>query len=263
MTASSILYTLTMLGAVGAGYLLSRRSQRQWSLPSAERRGVLFGAFCGAMIGAKFPFVVRDWEALRSGAAWFSDGKTILAGLVGGYAGVEAAKWAMHVRVETGDGFAAPVAASVGVGRLACFVGGCCYGTPTSLPWGVVFSHVDALARHPTQLYEAAFHLLAAAQLASLRRAGRFRHQLMKLYILSYLAYRFGSEFIRPEARMWGGLTGYQWACLGLAPVFLWLWKRDAAQIELGTPSQTASADRLSADWDRGATLPDARTREG
>ncbi len=47
------------------------------------------------------------------------------------------------------------------------------------------------------------------------------------LYILSYLAYLFATEFIRPEVRLWQGLTGYQWASLVLIPVFLGLWIRD------------------------------------
>ncbi|TWW08310.1 hypothetical protein E3A20_25580, partial [Planctomyces bekefii] len=30
------------------------------------------------------PFVFSDWQAFLSGAAWFSDGKTILLGMAGG-----------------------------------------------------------------------------------------------------------------------------------------------------------------------------------
>ena len=51
-----------------------------------------------------------------------------------------------------------------------------------------------------------------------------FRGRLIKLYILSYLVYRFFTELIRPEARLAGGLTGYQWATLVLIPLFAWLW---------------------------------------
>jgi phosphatidylglycerol:prolipoprotein diacylglycerol transferase len=223
-------YTLIMIAAVATGAWLSRQTQSQLALAPGQRWGVGLGAFCGAMIGAKLPFVLADGPGMLSGAAWFSDGKTILCGLVGGYAGVELAKWALGIHVKTGDSFAVPVAAAIGVGRVACFVGGCCYGTPTTLPWGVVFPHVDSLPRHPTQLYEAAFHLTAAAVLWQLQRRGLFRGQLIKLYILAYLGYRFATEFIRPEARLWAGLTGYQWACLALAPVFIGLWIRDARQ---------------------------------
>ena len=156
-----------------------------------------------------------------------------LCGLVGGYFGVELAKWLLGVRIKTGDSFAVPVAAAVGIGRLGCFHAGCCYGTPTTMPWGVVFPNVDGLPRHPTQLYEAAFHLSAAAVLFWLQRHGMFRGQLIKLYILSYLVYRFFTELIRPEARLTGGLTGYQWAALVLAILFVWLWVRDATAMRL------------------------------
>ena len=120
-----------------------------------------------------------------------------------------------------------PVAVAVGIGRLACFSVGCCYGTPTTLPWAVTFPAIDTQPRHPTQLYETAFHLLAAVVLAWLQRRGMFRYQLIKLYILAYLVYRFATEWLRPEARLWGNLTGYQWAAAALVPLFVGLWWRD------------------------------------
>lgn len=223
-----------MAAAIFVGIVLARRTQRPLALSQREKLGIGMGAFCGAMLGAKLPFVLSDWDGLLSGAAWFSNGKTILCGLVGGYFGVELAKWLLGVRIKTGDSFAVPVAAAVGIGRLGCFHAGCCYGTPTSLPWGVVFPNVDALSRHPTQLYEAAFHLTAACVLAWLQWRGLFRGQLIKLYIMSYLIYRFATELIRPEARLWMGLTGYQWAILVLLPLFAWLWHRDARGLKHG-----------------------------
>ena len=223
----SATYTLIMIVAVATGVLLSLRSQRSLRLSFREKLGICLGAFCGAMIGAKLPFVLSDMKGLLSGAVWFADGKTILCGLVGGYFGVEIAKWSLDIRIKTGDSFAVPVAAAVALGRLACFSAGCCHGTPTSVPWAVVFSNVDYLPRHPTQLYESAFHLTAAVALHQLEWRGLFRGQLIKLYIITYSMYRIASELIRPEARLWGNLTGYQWAALLLIPLFSWLWARD------------------------------------
>lgn len=220
-------YALIMALAIVAGAIISRSTQRSLSLSRRERLGVALGAFCGAMIGAKIPFLIADLPGLLNGTVWFSDGKTILCGLVGGYLGVEIAKWNMGIRVKTGDTFVVPVAVAIGIGRLACFQIGCCFGTPTDLPWGVVFP-IDALRRHPTQLYESAFHLTAACVFFTLQREGRFRGQLIKLYIMVYLVYRFATEFIRPEARLLGGLTGYQWASIGLMALFIALWLRDA-----------------------------------
>src|SRR3954466_11854781 len=153
-------YPLIMGAATATGVAVSRRTQRSLGLDRWERLGIGLGAFCGGMIGAKLPFVLADWPAMVSGRAWLDNGKTIVFGLVGGYFGVELAKRMLDVRVKTGDSFAVPVAAAVAIGRLACFSAGCCYGKATRLPWAVRFG--DGVPRHPTQLYEFAFHAAAA-----------------------------------------------------------------------------------------------------
>src|SRR2546426_6191774 len=151
----------TIMGlAIATGVVVSRRTQQPLGLSRGQRLGLGLGAFCGGMIGAKLPFVLVNWEGFLDGSAWLESGKTLVMGLVGGYFGVEAAKWALRIRIKTGDSFAAPVAAAIAVGRLACFSAGCCFGTATDLPWGVDFG--DGIRRHPTQLYESLFHLAAA-----------------------------------------------------------------------------------------------------
>lgn len=223
-----------MPASIATGWLLYRRSRSALELQARERLAVALGAFCGAMIGAKLPFVLADWHGLLSGRAWFENGKTIVFGIVGGYFGVETAKAICEIRVKTGDSFAVPVATAVAIGRLACYCGGCCYGVATTLPWACDFG--DGIRRHPTQLYECAFHLVAATALAWLQRRGVFRGQLIKLYIITYLTYRFVTEFIRPEPVVAFGLTAYQWGCLALIPVFAYLWARDAAKFAAAKP---------------------------
>ncbi len=219
-----LVYSAIIAAAIAVSALLMRLTQSRLPLTSLEKAGIGLGAFCGAMIGAKLPFVFADWSNFISGAAWFSDGKTILLGLVGGYAGVELAKWSLGIRIRTGDSFAVPVSAAIAIGRLGCFVGGCCYGTASDLPWAVVFQSVDDLPRHPTQLYESLFHGLAAGLLAILHFRGVFQGNLIKLYVMMYATYRFFSEYIRPEARWVAGLTGYQYSCIVIFVGFAGLW---------------------------------------
>ena len=232
-------YPALMLLSLLTGILLSRRTMPRLGLRPQERLAIALGAFSGAMIGAKLPFVLADWDGLLSGRAWLDNGKTILFGLVGGYFGVEVAKWAVGVRIKTGDGFAVPVAAAVAVGRLACFSAGCCHGIVTRLPWGVDFG--DGQYRHPTQLYEFAFHLSAAGILSWLQYRGAFRGQLIKLYILAYLIYRFFTELIRPEPVVALGLTAYQWGALGLIPVFIFLWVCDQRAMDRASAQRSSS----------------------
>lgn len=219
------LFPLIMLTALIAGIGLSQRRQAKLALTAAQRAAIAMGAFCGGMLGSKLPFALADPRGAFCAQAWISDGKTILFGLAGGYVGVEIAKAIVGVRTKTGDTFAIPVAVSIGIGRLGCFVGRCCYGQPTSLPWGIDFG--DGIPRHPTQLYETAFHLLMAGVLYVFERGGWFSRQRLKLYLLAYCGYRFITEFIRPEMTLAGGLTGYQWASLAFVPLIAALWWQD------------------------------------
>ncbi len=225
--ALPILYPFIMLAALATGAWLLRKSQSSLQLRTDQKLAIGIAAFCGAMLGAKAPFLLYDFSGFLDGTAWFASGKTIMCGMVGAYLAVEITKYILEIRTKTGDSFAVPVAVTVGIGRLGCLVAGCCYGVPTSLPWGMRCALTDQLYRHPTQIYESAFHFLMAAVLAGLQRRDLLTGQLVKLYIMVYLVYRFFSEFIRPEADFGLGLTAYQWFSILLLPVFGLLWKRD------------------------------------
>lgn len=228
MSQQQAWYLVIMVTAIAVGASLLGRAQRRLPLARWQRWSIGLGAFCGAMIGAKLPFALADMAAGDSHFVWLSNGKTIVFGLVGGYLGVEIAKWICEVQTKTGDSFALAAAVSIGIGRLGCYVAGCCYGAPTQLPWGVVFPHIDQQPRHPAQLYEMAFHFGMAGVLLLMEKQNWFPGQRFKLYLIAYLVFRFVSEWVRPEPLGWGSLTIYQWACLALLPVFAWLWWRDA-----------------------------------
>lgn len=235
MTAAA--YPLVMLTALLVGVWLSRPRQTALQLAPNQRWAIALGAFCGGMIGSKLPFAFFDPRGVLCSQAWIGDGKTILFGLVGGYVGVELAKSIVEVRSKTGDAFAVPVAAAIGIGRIGCFIGGCCYGQPTTLPWGVDFG--DGVRRHPTQWYEVAFHLTAALVLWTIERRGWFPRQRFKLYLFAYCAYRFWSEWLRPEPLIAWGLTAYQLGSLALVPVVAILWWHDR------TPTPVSSSGGL------------------
>jgi phosphatidylglycerol:prolipoprotein diacylglycerol transferase len=106
------------------------------------------------------------------------------------------------------DVVAAPVALGHAIGRMGCFVAGCCYGKPTSLPWGVTFTSPVAeriagtplhVSLHPTQLYEAGAEFLNLLLLIWLGSRQRFTGQLIGAYFILYGIERGTIEFFRGD----------------------------------------------------------------
>ena len=186
----------------------------------AERLTIVASGFVGATFAAKLPFLILGHEGGPWWTGWLADGKTVLWALAGGYLGVEVGKAMLDIRTKTGDTFVVGVAIAIGIGRIGCLLFGCCYGTPTDLPWGICFitaADGGTLARHPTQIYESIFHF-AFAGVAAFGIGRNWRKgDWMPMYLIAYCVYRFASEFIRPEVRLFAGLTFYQLSAVVIA----------------------------------------------
>lgn len=212
---------------VGLGLLLAAAVRRREvaRLGYAATPGhhlVGLAALAGGIVGSKLGMAlfVPPAELLRLGAAALAfdfTGKTVVGGIAGGYLGVELAKWRLGIRHSTGDAFAVALPLAQGVGRVGCFLHGCCPGRESDLPWSVP---LDGVYRHPAQLYEAALDLALAAAVWAVRERPRPAGHLFKATLLGYAAIRFGLEPLRDDTG-WrvGPLTAVQWACLaaGLA----------------------------------------------
>ena len=131
--------------------------------------------------------------------------------------------------LETADVFAPGIALGHGIGRLGCFAAGCCWGTPTKLPWGVTFTNPVAhelvnvplgIRLHPTQLYESAAEFVIFGILFWRIRRPHSPGTIIGIYLILYSAARFLVEFVRyhEQANPFGGpLNTSQWISLLLA----------------------------------------------
>jgi len=120
-------------------------------------------------------------------------------------------------------GFAIPL--GLAFGRMGCLLAGCCFGAPTSAPWGLSFpprspaseaqakEHLLESMRmwshpvHPTQIYESAASLgIAAFLLFWLLPRKRYDGQIFAGFLVLYAVARFLVEILRRDAR--GGAVG-------------------------------------------------------
>jgi prolipoprotein diacylglyceryltransferase len=109
-----------------------------------------------------------------------------------------------------------PLILAMIIGRIGCFLAGLddgTYGNPSKLPWAVNFG--DGTPRHPTNLYEILFWVILWIALYNIEK----RKQLadgarFKIFLASYLLFRFLIEFIKPDYFFSFGLSVIQLVCL-------------------------------------------------
>ncbi|MFH1563508.1 MAG: prolipoprotein diacylglyceryl transferase [Nitrospirota bacterium] len=88
------------------------------------------------------------------------------------------------------------------IGRIGCFLNGCCYGKPTTLPWGVMVPGRDPLdlrPLHPTQIYSSVGDLIIFFILSYLWKRRKFEGQILLMYLMLYSILRFIIEMYRGD----------------------------------------------------------------
>jgi phosphatidylglycerol:prolipoprotein diacylglycerol transferase len=149
------------------------------------------------------PLMLFSLDFLRSGGVFYGG---LIGALIAGY--VLMRRWKLPWW-KTADACAPGIALGNVLGRQGCFSAGCCWGKPTSLPWGVRFSElghevtgvpIDAKL-HPTQLYESFAMLIVFFFLLWLHKKKKFSGQVILAYAILYATVRFLIEFVRDDPR--------------------------------------------------------------
>ena len=149
------------------------------------------------------PLGLLSLDFLRSGGVFYGG---LLGAIIAGYLLIRHYKLPWWT---TADACAPGIAIGNFFGRQGCFAAGCCWGKPTTLPWGVKFTElghqitgvpIDTYL-HPTQLYESFAMLLVFLFLLWLHKRKRFSGQVILTYALLYSVIRFSIEFVRNDPR--------------------------------------------------------------
>lgn len=112
--------------------------------------------------------------------------------------------------LKTIDLFALVVPIGQAIGRIGCFLNGCCYGKPTDSLTGIQLPLLEQKV-HPTQLYYAFCYLLLFFILLKAYKKKSQNGEILGLYLLSFGIMRYLIDFLRGDMVITSfGLTSTQ-----------------------------------------------------
>lgn len=210
-------YGLLLAAAFIIGIWIASRNARKERINSDSIWNLGLIVIFAALLGSKLLLLLSDFHyysenfreifslsTLRSSGIYY--GSLLLA--------LGSAAWFIlkkHLPAWTLADAAAPgIAAGEAIAKLGCLTAGCCYGKPTTLPWGIKFTSQYAydnvgvplnIPLHPTQIYESlgafCLFLFLTWRLSRKHIAGQVMVEFLALYSLL----RFVMEFFRDDER--------------------------------------------------------------
>lgn len=212
-----------------------------------QRCDVLYSSvYCivGLFVGAKFlyfmislPAVIAHSEVIVSypvqTLSFLFGGYVFYGGLAGAVAGIYIYCRKFQLKFSLFANAAAPAMPLMhGLGRIGCFLAGCCYGREYHGAFAVHYpltgptAQLNGTPRIPTQLMESGFDFILFAVLIGYQKTTKKAYRPIGIYLTSYSVVRFCIEFLRGDV-VRGGLNHIstsQWISLGLLPIGILLW---------------------------------------
>ena len=235
-----VLPTYGFLLALGAilSLLVCVRIARLLSLDPDKIWKVAVLAIVTALLGNRIFLAMSRWP--RYGFASEFPASVIAA--------VAAAVYALRLGLplrRTADAFAPSLALSSSIVSIACLEAGCDYGTPTHLPWAVVFKSPADLPRamlgvplHPTQLYASLAEFALFVVLTWLLHRPHYDGEVLGAWLFLAGLSSFLLTFLRGDSGplVSGLLTATQLvaAAMVLAGGVLWLHRPQSARVSHG-----------------------------
>ena len=131
--------------------------------------------------------------------------------------GVEAMKKLVGHDQSTGDAFAVILPVGLVLGRVGCWLHGCCLGRDVDEHFGLSLRDHEGIARWPSVPAEMAFLAVMFALILFWKARGRFRDRLFFIFLAAYGAFRFLHEWLRDTPKWGGVISGYQVIALAMA----------------------------------------------
>lgn len=239
------IYSYGLMVALGfaLAILLSYRLAARFNIN--KNKIIDFGivVLLGGLIGARLFYVLMNTgyyianpleiiNLTKGGLVWYGG---FLSGILVGILFVKK----NNINFWDGADLLAPyIALAQSIGRIGCFLNGCCYGkfAPDNYLLGVIFPH-ESVSRHPTQIYESVAMLIVFLVLRRWQEARHFKGEIFLVYAVLYSLSRFLLEFLRGDnPKILSNLTVSQVAsaailltCLAILITRFLSWKKSSS----------------------------------
>lgn len=212
-----IMVALGAVTAIVVTYILGKNTKIMSGVFIDAMWVCVIGAFVGAKLLSVIVNIIRNHQASLGMEGVFS-GFIVYGGII--LAALSLALFAHFTKyslAEITDTFVPGVALGQGIGRIGCFLAGCCYGKPYDGFGHVVFKNSqhapNGIPLYPTQIVSSIFMILLGTVLIIVYKKLREKPGYMTfLYFAAYGIGRFIIEFFRyyPEDSLMNGLSGSQ-----------------------------------------------------
>lgn len=252
-------YSLAYLAGIILGYWHLTKMIKAPGSPMAQRHAddLFFWCTLGIIIGGRLGYatfytggdtgIPSLWSRPGELVKLWEGGMSFHGGIVGVLLAIAWVCWRGGIDfLRTADYISVNVPFGMMFGRLANFVNGELWGRPADVPWAMIFPEDPTqLARHPSQLYEAALEgalLIVVMLVLFWRTRARWRPGLLVgVFTAGIGAGRFVVEFFRePDAQLSEfaratGLSMGQWLTIPLIVVGLFFVARAMMRPPLGS----------------------------
>lgn len=178
---------------------------------------VLASCFLGGIIGSRIIFITFDNFNIYSIITGIEgiDQKSFLGGVLGGIIGAATARRIAGFKYSIMDNFILPVFIAHAIGKIGCLIDGCCFGTITTVPWGIKYGSgsfayntqlnlnlidstaTSSLAIHPVAVYEILISLVIILSQKKIREWLKSPGSACYFSMIIYAVLRFVIEFTR------------------------------------------------------------------
>ncbi|PMQ00894.1 MAG: prolipoprotein diacylglyceryl transferase [Dictyoglomus sp. NZ13-RE01] len=205
--------TFVALGFL-VGIILAMRWAKKENIDPDHVLNISVWSIISSIIGARITYVLKYWNSYKSNPITilhlWDGGLIFFGGFFVALVVVLLYLWKYKIDYWKFLDITAPaLAIGSAIGRIGCFLNGCCYGYETPLLWGVKFPNLFGY-RHPTELYYTALFLIVFFYLLYVKKHKTFDGEVATKFFIYYPLAYFTVEVFRDNPKFLWQFTGSQ-----------------------------------------------------